>query len=70
VVLTFVPLRWVHPMRTPLLWPVTLLLTAVWIVTAFLTIVAGFPAAPLAKWILLLAAAYGVGLALLRGRVW
>ena len=32
VVLTFVPLRWAHPLRTPLLWPVTLALTGLWIV--------------------------------------
>jgi phosphatidylcholine synthase len=66
--LTFVPLRWAHPMRTPLLWPVTVALTAVWCAAAFVTLWAGFPAGPIAKALLLSVAAYGVGLALMRSR--
>jgi phosphatidylcholine synthase len=68
VVLTFVPLRWAHPLRTPLLWPITLGLTGLWVVAAFVTVWSGFPAGPFTKAILLLVAAYGVGLALLRSR--
>jgi phosphatidylcholine synthase len=68
VVFTFVPLPWAHPLRTPLLWPVTLALTVVWIVVAFSTLWFGFPGGPLAKAVLLLVAAYGVGLALSRSR--
>lgn len=70
VVLTFVPLRWAHPMRTPLLWPVTLALTVLWAVAAFQTLWSGFPASATMKAVLLLVAAYGVGLALVRSRVW
>ena len=66
--LTFVPLRWAHPLRTPLLWPITFALTGLWVVAAFVTIWSGFPAGPMTKAILLLAALYGVGLALLRSR--
>jgi phosphatidylcholine synthase len=66
--LTFVPLRWAHPLRTPLLWPITFALTGLWVVAAFVTIWSGFSAGPMAKAILLLAALYGVGLALLRSR--
>jgi phosphatidylcholine synthase len=68
VVLTFVPLRWAHPMRTPLLWPVTVALTGVWSIAAFLTLWSGFPAGTGSKSVLLLVAAYGVGLAVVRNR--
>jgi phosphatidylcholine synthase len=68
VALTFVPLRWAHPLRTPLLWPITLGLTGVWVVAAGVTVWSGFAAGPFTKAILLLVAAYGVGLALLRSR--
>jgi phosphatidylcholine synthase len=64
--LTFVPLRWAHPLRTPLLWPVTLAVSAVWMLAALVTIWSGFPAGAFAKGVLLLAALYGAGLALLR----
>jgi phosphatidylcholine synthase len=66
--LTFVPLRWAHPLRTPLLWPITFTLTGLWVVAAFVTIWSGFPAGPIAEAVLLLAALYGVSLALLRSR--
>jgi phosphatidylcholine synthase len=69
VALTFVPMRWAHPLRTPLLWPITFALTGLWVLAAFVTIWSGFPAGPAAKAILLLAAVYGVGLALVRSRV-
>ncbi len=68
VALTFVPLRWAHPMRTPLMWPVTLALTAAWCVAAVITLWSGFPAGGASKAVLLIAAAYGVGLALARSR--
>ncbi len=47
VVLTFVPMRWAHPLRTPLLWPVTLAAMGLWCVAACLTVWSGFPASPL-----------------------
>jgi phosphatidylcholine synthase len=68
VVLTFVPMRWAHPMRTPFLWPVTVGLSALWGIAATATLWSGFPAGPVSKAILLLAALYGVGLALARSR--
>jgi len=68
VVLTFVPMRWAHPLRTPLLWPVTLAAMGLWCVAACLTAWSGFPASPLSQAILLAVAAYGVGLALFRSR--
>jgi phosphatidylcholine synthase len=66
--LTFVPLHWAHPLRTPLLWPVTFAVTAAWMLAALVTVWSGFPAGNFAKGILLLAAAYGVGLVLLSRR--
>ena len=68
VVLTFVPMRWAHPLRTPMLWPVTLAIMALWCVAAVLAIWSGFPASPLVQVILLAVAAYGVGLAFVRSK--
>jgi phosphatidylcholine synthase len=69
VLLTFVPLPWAHPLRTPGLWGVTLAVTGLWCVAALATVWAGFPAKPFAKVIFLGVAAYAVALALLRRRV-
>lgn len=66
VVLTFVPMAWAHPMRTPMLWPVTLTLSVVWFLAAIATLWAGFPAGWPAQVALAVVAAYGVGLALVR----
>jgi phosphatidylcholine synthase len=68
VVGTFVPMRWAHPLRTPLLLPATLAVMVLWGVAACLTVWSGLPASPLMQAILLAAAAYGVGLALFRSR--
>jgi phosphatidylcholine synthase len=62
--LTFVPLHWVHPLRTPLLWPITFAVTAMWLLAALGALWSGFPAGSFTKGVLLLGAAYGVGLAL------
>jgi phosphatidylcholine synthase len=66
--LTFVPLHWAHPLRTSLLWPITFAVTALWMLAALGAIWSGFPAGTLTKGILLLGAAYGVGLALFSRR--
>ena len=63
------PMRWAHPLRTPLLWPVTLAADGrcgSWPHRSRSGRV--FPPGPSAKAILLLAAGYGVGLALLRSQ--
>jgi phosphatidylcholine synthase len=64
VALTFVPLRWAHPLRTVRLLPLTLGVVLAWSGAAAAALVFGFPAPLPARAILLLAAAYGVGLAL------
>jgi phosphatidylcholine synthase len=68
VALTFVPLPWAHPLRTPGLWPVTFSLTGLWCIAAFSTVARGFPASTIEKWVYAAAAAYGLVLALLRHR--
>jgi phosphatidylcholine synthase len=66
VVLTFVPMRWAHPLRTPTLWPLTLAVVALWCLAAGATVWLGFPASPPMQAVLLAAAAYGLGLAVVR----
>jgi phosphatidylcholine synthase len=66
VVLTFVPWLWVHPLRTPLLRPVTLLILVAWFAAAVLTLRQGFPATPALQAILVLAALYVLALVLFR----
>lgn len=68
VVLTFVPMRWAHPLRTPLLFPVTLGVMGLWCLAAALTLQSGFPAGPVLRAILLVAAAYAIGVTLFRSR--
>ena len=68
VVLTFVPMRWAHPLRTPLLWPITMAMSVLWCVAACFTIWSGFPASQLVQATLLAAGAYGIGLTLFRSR--
>jgi phosphatidylcholine synthase len=70
VLLTFVPLRWAHPLRTPTFWPMTLGVVVLWCAAAALVLWSGFPAAPYLQVILCLAAAYGIVLALVRRGAW
>ena len=66
LVLTFVPWKWAHPLRTPLLRPVTVLVLLAGGCAAGLTLWHGFPASNLLKAILILAAVYVMGLVLFR----
>ena len=66
--LTFVPLKWAHPMRTPRLRPLTMLAAAVWGAAAIAALLAGFPAPVWAQIPLAAVAAYGIGLTLYAGR--
>lgn len=66
--LTFVPLKWAHPLRTAALRPVTMLAMALWGAAAASTLLSGFPAGALEKSTLLLTGTYGVALTLWSGR--
>jgi phosphatidylcholine synthase len=68
VSMTFLPLPWAHPLRTPRLWPLTLAMTALWCIAALFTIWSGFPATAIEKGIYVAAAIYGLVLALLHSR--
>jgi phosphatidylcholine synthase len=68
VALTFVPLKWVHPLRTRRLWPLTAVAMALWALAATHVLLTGFPAGPWVQAILLLVVAYGIGLTLYAGR--
>ena len=63
--LTFVPWRWVHPMRVEKFRVLTLLLTALWGIAALYVVLKGFPADVMSKAVLFLVGCYGVALSLL-----
>ncbi len=64
VALTFVPMRWVHPLRVVRLRLLTLAVTIGWTVAAVATVWQGFPARGLSLIMLVGAAVYLVALAL------
>jgi phosphatidylcholine synthase len=59
VVLTFVPMKWVHPMRVTALREVTIAATLLWGLAAGWVAWSGFPAGPISGTILVLVALYG-----------
>jgi phosphatidylcholine synthase len=62
--LTFVPMRWLHPMRVRRLMGVNVAATAVWSgAAAWVVLVTGLPATGVAKWLLAAVALYGIALA-------
>lgn len=65
VALTFVPMRWLHPMRVVALRRLNVVMSLLWAVAAIWTVVVGFPASPAAMATLGLVAIYGIGLAVL-----
>jgi phosphatidylcholine synthase len=68
VALTFVPWKWVHPMRVTRLWPLTAVATLAWAAAAAACLYSGFPAAGWVYAALVLVALYGTGLSLAWGR--
>jgi phosphatidylcholine synthase len=67
--LTFVPFKWAHPMRTARLRPLTVAAMAVWGAAAIAALRSGFPAGTWTQTLLAAVAAYGLGLTLFTGRV-
>ncbi len=69
VVLTFVPMKWVHPLRVERLMGITIAATLAWSVAAVAAIWDGFESAPFwARAVLLAVLMYGAGLAMLSFR--
>lgn len=68
VALTFVPLKWVHPLRTRRLWPLTAVAMGVWTLAATHVLLTGFPAGPWTQAVLLVVVSYGIGLTIYAGR--
>ncbi|MGI9404276.1 MAG: CDP-alcohol phosphatidyltransferase family protein [Hyphomicrobium sp.] len=62
IVLTLVPMRWVHPMRVVRLRILTLVVTLVWAAAAILAVWQGFPASPWVQVVLVGVAAYLIAL--------
>lgn len=62
IVLTFVPMQWVHPMRVKRLQLVTLAITLAWSIAAIATVLHGFPAPLWAQIVLIVGAVYVSGL--------
>ncbi len=69
VVLTFIPLKWVHPLRTVALRPVTVLGTALACIAGVSVLLSGFPAGAWERIVLVGAALYGIALTLYSGMV-
>lgn len=68
IALTFVPMKWVHPLRVEAMRPLTIALTLAWSAAAVGVVVKGFSNPDTLYQIVLLAvAAYGIGLALRGG---
>jgi phosphatidylcholine synthase len=68
VVFTFVPTKWVHPMRVEALWPANAAAVVIWMVAAAVAVWEGFPASTWVKVVLIAVAIYGIGLSVLWGR--
>lgn len=65
VSLTFVPMRWVHPVRVVQLQRVNIVLCVLWAGAAIWTVAGGFPANPVVLAVLALVAVYGVSISVL-----
>jgi phosphatidylcholine synthase len=68
IVLTFVPLKWVHPVRVTVLRPVTAVVCAVWGIAAVLAVWTGFPSGTAVRAALGLGGLYALGLVVWHGR--
>jgi len=66
VALTFVPMRWVHPLRVVRLRLLTVTVTLLWAIAAIAAVRHGFPASLWSQILLIAAAAYLIGLAVNR----
>lgn len=65
IILTFVPMPWVHPVRVEALRPVTLAALAAFCAAVMWNVIYGFPASPFVQFVILAIAVYGTGLAVI-----
>jgi len=65
IVLTFVPMPWVHPVRVEALRPVTLAALAAFCGAVLWNVAYGFPASPFLQFVILAIAIYGTSLAVI-----
>ena len=68
VALTFIPLKWIHPMRVVALRPLNIAASVAWGAAAIAAVYGKFPASPVAQAVLLGVAVYAVALTLWFGR--
>ncbi len=64
--LTFVPIKWVHPVRARLWRPVTICVMTAWGAAVIAAMVGGFPGSPLVRAIIALSGAYIIGISMVR----
>lgn len=64
LLLTFVPMHWVHPTRVTAWRPLTLAMTVAWSVAAVIAVAEGFPAPASVQAVLGIAGIYGLGITL------
>ena len=68
VVMTFVPTKWVHPLRVEALWPANVAASLLWALAASVAVWQGFPAALWVKALLVGVALYAIALTVVWGR--
>ena len=68
VVLTFIPLKWAHPVRVEALRPLTAVMSGIWSLAALWSVIRGFPAHALARAALAVSGIYALGLVVWHGR--
>jgi phosphatidylcholine synthase len=68
VILTFIPLKWVHPVRVTALRPLTAVMCGIWGLAALWIVIWGFPASFVARAALAGCGLYAIGLVAWHGR--
>jgi phosphatidylcholine synthase len=68
VVLTFIPFKWVHPVRVTALRPLTAAVSTVWGLAALWIVITGFPASIVTRGALACCGLYALGLVVWQGR--
>lgn len=68
--LTFVPLKWVHPIRVRRWRPVTIPVLVAWTAASLVAVWQGFPGAPWLQWVIALCSLYLLACGLARSFAW